>query len=79
MSDRDEILDIVCRGKHRRNGPACEITCGIQVNRILRIIDAAKRGARLDEAKWWIRHLEENGDEVLDSDCARIAELERSA
>jgi hypothetical protein len=32
--------------------------------------------ARLDEAKWWIEHLEGHGDEILESDRQRIAELE---
>jgi len=32
--------------------------------------------ARLEEARWWIKHLESHGDEILDSDRARISDLE---
>lgn len=46
----DQILEIVCRGKHKRGGPSCEITCGIQVASIVRImqarVEAAEEAAR---------------------------------
>ncbi len=35
--------------------------------------------ARLEEARWWIKHLESHGDEILESDRERIATLEAEA
>ena len=42
-----------------------------------KIIALAVAQARLEEARWWINHLETHGDEVLESDRKRIAFLER--
>jgi hypothetical protein len=32
-----EILEIVCQGHHKQGGPACQKTCGVQVNGIWRL------------------------------------------
>lgn len=42
-------------------------------------IERIKAEARLEEAKWWIGHLESNGDEVLDSDRERLTSLVTAA
>lgn len=41
------------------------------------VLDGVRLKARIEEAKWWIEHLENGGDEVLGSDKLRIADLKR--
>ena len=36
-----ELLQLVCRGNHKVNGPACEKTCGVVVNAVIRLIGLA--------------------------------------
>lgn len=38
----------------------------------------AEARARLDEARWWIQQLKENGDEIMEFEFERIADLQRA-
>jgi len=33
------ILEVVCRGRHKRGGPACQASCGIQAQRISNYVE----------------------------------------
>jgi len=48
-----ELLQLVCRGGHRVNGPACEKTCGVVVNDVIRLIGSTNEGyiAELNASK----------------------------
>jgi ribosomal protein L34E len=44
---REAILEIICRGKHKRGGPACQASCGIQLNGIMRVLAASEAPHKL--------------------------------
>ena len=72
---RERILDIVCIGRHKRGGPACQASCGIQVRRIMdEALQPSLDAAQSEEARWWRDHC---GHYKCPGDM-RIAALERT-
>lgn len=77
MSLRENILDIVCIGKHKRNGPACQMTCGIQVNRILGLVGPGPEVVDRDDERQacWEDFVQVIRNAIKDAPCEELTAL----